>query len=65
MKLKRWVELILIVLMVIISIKMFFVDEMVACLLIVLNLIILVILDWYGTLINELNAKLSYFMNEE
>lgn len=65
MKLKRWVELILIALMVIISIKMFFVDEMIACLLLVLNLIILVILDWYGTLIKELNAKLSYFMNEE
>lgn len=65
MKLKRWVELILIALMVIISIKMFFVDEMIACLLLVLNLIILVILDWYGTLIEELNAKLSYFMNEE
>lgn len=65
MKLKRWVELILISLMVIISIKMFFVDEMIACLLLVLNLIILLILDWYGTLIKELNAKLSYFMNEE
>lgn len=65
MKLKRWVELILIALMVIISIKMFFVDEMIACLLLVLNLIILLILDWYGTLIKELNAKLSYFMNEE
>lgn len=65
MKLKKWVELILIALMVIISIKMFFVDELVGCLLLVLNLIILLILDWYGTLIKELNAKLSYFMNEE
>lgn len=65
MKLKRWVELILIALVIILSIKMFMVDEMIGCLILVVNLVIITILDWYGTLINELNAKLSYFMNEE
>ena len=65
MKLKRWVELILIALLIILSIKMFMVDELIGCLILVVNLVIITILDWYGTLINELNAKLSYFMNEE
>lgn len=65
MKLKRWVELILIALVIILSIKMFMVDELIGCLILLVNLVIITILDWYGTLINELNAKLSYFMNEE
>lgn len=65
MKLKRWVELILIALLIILSIKMFMVDELIGCLILVVNLVIITILDWYGTLIKELNAKLSYFMNEE
>lgn len=65
MKLKRWVELILIALVIILSIKMFMVDELIGCLILVVNLVIITILDWYGTLIKELNAKLSYFMNEE
>lgn len=64
MKLKRWVELILIALVIILSIKMFMVDELIGCLILVVNLVIITILDWYGTLIKELNAKLSYFMNE-
>ena len=65
MKLKRWVELILIALVIILSIKMFMVDELIGCLIFLVNALIIVILDWYGTLIDELNAKLSYFMNEE
>ena len=65
MKLKRWVELILIVLLIVLSIKMFFVDEMIGCLILIVNVVIICILDWYGTLINELNAKLKFFMNEE
>lgn len=65
MKLKRWLEIALIVLVIILSIKMFMVDEMIGLLIFILNAILITIIDWYGTLIKELNAKLSYFMNEE
>lgn len=65
MKLKKWVEAILIGLLLLLTFKMFMVDEIIGCLIFILNIIIISILDYYGTLINELNAKLSYFMNEE
>lgn len=65
MKLKRWLEIALIVLVIILSIKMFMVDEMIGLLIFIVNAILITIIDWYGTLIKELNAKLSYFMNEE
>lgn len=65
MKLKRWLEITLIVLVIILSIKMFMVDEMIGLLIFIVNTILITIIDWYGTLIKELNAKLSYFMNEE
>lgn len=65
MKLKKWVEIILMALLIILTFKMFLVDEIIGCLIFVVNLIIFIILDYYGTLINELSAKLSYFMNEE
>lgn len=65
MKIKRWLEIALIVLVIILSIKMFMVDEMIGLLIFIVNAILITIIDWYGTLIKELNAKLSYFMNEE
>lgn len=65
MKLKRWLEIALVVLVIILSIKMFMVDEMIGLLIFIVNVILITIIDWYGTLIKELNAKLSYFMNEE
>lgn len=65
MKLKRWLEITLVVLVIILSIKMFMVDEMIGLLIFIVNAILITIIDWYGTLIKELNAKLSYFMNEE
>lgn len=65
MKLKKWVEIILIALLIILSFKMFLVDELIGCVIFIVNSIIICILDYYGTLINELSNKLSYFMNEE
>jgi len=65
MKLKKWLEIILIALLIILTFKMFMVDEIIGCLIFIVNLIIFIILDYYGTLINELSTKLSYFMNEE
>lgn len=53
MKLKRWLEIALIVLVIILSIKMFMVDEMIGLLIFVVNAILITIIDWYGTLINE------------
>lgn len=64
MKFKMWVEIVLILLVITLTFTMFFVPEVVGCLLCLLSIIIFMFIDTYGTIIDKLDKKIRGKDNE-
>lgn len=64
MKLSKKVEVILLFILLVSTIRMFIVDEMVGIIYFTINIILMSVISNFGTIFNELTTKLDKFMSE-
>lgn len=64
MKLSKKVEVILLFILLVSTIRMFIVDEMVGIIYFTINIILMSVISNFGTIFNEFTTKLDKFMSK-
>lgn len=62
MKFKKWLEVSLIIITIILSVRIFMVEESTGCIYLLVILFNIVMIDTYGTIGDKLNAILDEFI---